>query len=446
MILASLCLAISLGGTAGLAGDEDTRTADEALLRAAGCRTEGPALLDFLRRQVPSADDQARLDDLIRKLDGDNFQIREKAAADLVAAGPKAVASLRRAASGATIEFARRAQKCIEKIEEGANPEAPAAAVRLLKDRKPEGTITLLLDYLPQVKEDDHLEVEVLLTLLALGLRDGKPEEVFAKCLSDRSPQRRSAAAFILGYHGSEEQRKQVKGLLADADMRVRLRAAQGLLNGKDKSAVPALLELVSEAPLPVAERALDLLSRLAEKDSPSVPLGANEAKRRQCRDAWETWWKTAEAKLDLARADIDLIPRDWSRGARQLVEKYLRTIEKGERRTALIGYPFCLLGQAGNKEEPISEFMDALGIGVKLGGMSFSVDRVAGLDEYDAKKSDPGAAEFVNGLRKNEVRAVFVETKIGGKVDGRFNYVLLVRYAAGQMKVIGFLRATGRQ
>jgi len=444
IVLVPLCLAIGLAGPAALRGDASNRAADEAVLRAAGVAPDGAALLEYLRRRVPSAADQERLAELIRQLDSNAFLTREQAAAELTAAGPKALAVLRRAAAESGLEVRLRAESCIEKIEQGLNADATAAAVRLLRERQPEGAAALLLDFLPQVREDDPLEFEVLLAVLALGVRDGKPAAMFAGCLRDPMPARRAAAALVLGRHGSAPERTQVRGLLADADRRVRLRAAQGLLAGQDKAAVPALLALVSEAPPPVAEQAVELLARLAGRDAPATPPGDTDAERRQCRAAWEAWWQTAEARLDLAGADVDLIPRDWSRGARHLAEKYLKTIEKGGQRAAFIGYPFCLLGRTVNEEKPIAEFMMALGVGVRLGGMSFSVDRVVDLDEYDAKKSDAGADQFVTGLAKKEVRAVYVRTRIGANADERFAYVLLVRFAAGKLKVIGFIRQVG--
>jgi outer membrane protein assembly factor BamB len=47
-----------------------------------------------------------------------------------------------------------------------------------------------------------------------------------------------------------------------------------------------------------------DLLCRLAADKAPGVGLGADDASRKKCRDAWLAWWKDNGARADLAKLD----------------------------------------------------------------------------------------------------------------------------------------------
>src|SRR5262249_19866067 len=154
------------------------------------------------------------------------------------------------------------------------------------------------LEYLPSAA-DDVVEDEVCTTLALLGVQDGKVAAVLPPALEDKTAIRRAAAALVLGRSGTAEQRAAVRGLLDDADAGVRLRAAQGLLAGRDGRAVPALAALLSEGPPEVAARAEELLYCLAGAGAPRVALGNNPAARKRCRAAWEQWWKLNEKRLD---------------------------------------------------------------------------------------------------------------------------------------------------
>lgn len=408
--------------------------ADEALLQKAGVAADGAALLDFLGRWVPGPGDEKRLAEWIGQLDSNNFAARQQAEADLLAAGPKALRGLRRAlAAPGGLERERRVQKCIAGIERGVNEAATAAAVRLLRVRNPEGAVALLLDFISQGGAD--LEAETLRSLLALGVRDGTPSPLVVAALGSTDPTRRGAAAALLGRHGNAAQRRQVQELLADADSQVRCRAAQGLLAGRDKSAVPTLLALTTDTPLPVAELALDLLERLAGADAPKLLLGDSAAQRRHCRDAWEAWWKQAEAGLDLARADLDFFQPEHARRARRFVEMILVLAEKGDAKNIapFLGAPFCFQGDVSGVEGAILALLPLI---VADQQPTFAVTKVLELADY-TKAADDRMAKFLPSLRKDEVRAVYVEaaTKQGGKGAG----VLLVRCSAGKMRLIGY-------
>src|SRR5258708_7529480 len=70
------------------------RQTDEEVLRDAKVGADGPALVEFLRRRVAGAADEARVKGMIARLGDDAFERREEASNELVAAGARARALL----------------------------------------------------------------------------------------------------------------------------------------------------------------------------------------------------------------------------------------------------------------------------------------------------------------------------------------------------------------
>src|SRR5262249_2146209 len=137
--------------------------------------------------------------------------------------------------------------------------------------------------------------------------------------------------------------------LLADAEPVVRLRAAQGLLAGREKGAVPVLVDLLTGAPLDVARSAEDLLGRAAGDRAPAASLGEKKAEREKCADAWKAWWKDNEAKIDLAKADVDLEAANPAALAKETARRLMDAwFFKGDLATAkrLTEAPFVIPGQ----------------------------------------------------------------------------------------------------
>jgi hypothetical protein len=290
-----------------LAADEKSSTAyDEGILKDAGVGTSGSALLDFFRKRTLSADDDAKLTGLIRRLGDVSFAVREQATNDLIGLGRIARKHLQTALEDPDPEVVRRAERCLRYIEAGPGAMVPHAAARLLAVRKPEGAAAVILNYLP-FADEEALEDELVASLAAVANLDGKPDPALQAALRDKHAVCRAAAAEILGRSASAEQRGNVKALLADAEPRVRLRAAKGLLEGKDKDAVPALLKLLAGTPLPVAWSAEELLCRVAGEQAPQVSLSAGkDEERRKCVAAWTDWWDKQRSTLDLAKIDLE--------------------------------------------------------------------------------------------------------------------------------------------
>jgi HEAT repeat protein len=294
-----------VGATPGAANAQvaDPVAADEKLLQAAGLKTDGKSLLEFFHRRTLPDEERAKYRAYVKQLGSDIFRQREQAMNELVARGPVVVELLREALKEPDLEVARRAERCIQRIQDkDVAYEVPAAAARLLARQTPDGSVETMLTYLPFA--DNELVADEARGLLAqLAVKDGKPHPALMAALADKLATRRAAAGEALAKGGGAEQRAQAKELLADADVMVRLRVGLALVYAKEREAVPALIDLLPQVPLQHAWLAEDVLYRIAEgQEPPKISLGNDAAARTKCRDAWHAWWKEHAAKVDLAK------------------------------------------------------------------------------------------------------------------------------------------------
>jgi hypothetical protein len=409
---------------------------DEEVCHNAGLAVNGPALLDFFRKRTPDAAALKRITALTEQLGSDQFAVRQQASQKLVDAGVLALPALRQVMRGQSLEMTQRAQQCITRIEAASPPGLPAAAARLVRVRKPDGACNVLLAYLPFLdSEDEALEEEVLLALLAVGGSDGRVEPGIQKALEGNVSTRRAAAALVVGRWGDAEQRKQVHTLLGERDVKLRLRAAQGLVAGRDRAAVPALAALLTEAPLPLAAQAEDLLDRIGGPKHGAPPLGDSDESRRACRKAWEAWWQANAEKTDLAAIDLDQPLISTNRRAHTGTLRFLDAIVKGDqaglRRTTDV--PFALVGlQVIDKREELDKIF--AGSQPPKEKRPFIIERILTVDEY-IPLTNPNMKEFLGKVRKSEVRAVVVGLKDGGNGD---RGTVIIRVTGSQAKVIG--------
>jgi hypothetical protein len=274
---------------------------DEQLLARAGVGTDGPALLAFLQKHTHPAVDADRIRTLVRDLGAAEFATRERSSAELAKAGRLAAAPLRQALKSPDREIALRAAKCLQGIEAGPGPAEQAAAVRLVARRKPAGAAAVLLAYLPCAPGDAVAE-EIRAALPAVAVIDGKSAPALTQALADAVPVKRAAAAEALCRAGATEHFGAVRPLLQDRDPEVRLRVALALVARREKAAVPALVDLLDQLPAAQLAPVEDILYRLAGDQAPAAPPGGGTP--AQTRAAWERWWRTHGATVDLARLD----------------------------------------------------------------------------------------------------------------------------------------------
>jgi hypothetical protein len=104
---------------------------------------------------------------------------------------------LREAAKSDDLEVARRAERCLARIDQRSEAATAAAVVRLAALKRPDGAAEALLAYLPAADEPAAREVVAALALLAQ--RDGKPDPALVKALESKDPVVRRAAEAALG-------------------------------------------------------------------------------------------------------------------------------------------------------------------------------------------------------------------------------------------------------
>jgi HEAT repeat protein len=215
----------------GLASDAlpGVNSADEQIVKGAKLASDGPALVDYLRRlDIPRGD--------------------------------------------------------------GPNDAVTTAVVRLIARKKPDGAAGVLLGY--AAAGAGSLAEEVDTALAAVAFRDGKPDPLLVDALNDKSPGRRMRAALALCQAQKSNPLPEVTRLLKDPDLAVRVHVARALLDMGMADAVPILIALVTELPADQAWQADEALRRMAGVRAPTVTLGSDDSTRRQCRDSWGKWWQ----------------------------------------------------------------------------------------------------------------------------------------------------------
>jgi hypothetical protein len=299
-------VALLLGPTPAVssAAEPDELETAEKTLKEAKLPVDGPGLLTYFRQRTLSEADQKKLAGIIAKLGADDFNVRLKAFRELQAAGRMARPFLMEALKDPDQEIVGSAKTLLKQLDDGSDLALAAAAAKVLAARKPEGTVAVLLAYLP-LAQDDVLEEAIYSTLATVGVNNGKPDPLVVAALSDKLPVRRLAAVHALSNAGPG-QRPAVRAALKDTDARVRFLAATSLIKARDKTGVDAVIAFLDEGPQEMAWQSLDLLCRIAGENRPALLEGDDEAARRACRKKWEDWWKTSAAKIDLAKISLE--------------------------------------------------------------------------------------------------------------------------------------------
>jgi hypothetical protein len=275
-----------------------------AALKNAGINADGETLLALFKKRTLKESERGRVSNLIRQLGSETYRLREQALNELIGIGPAVAEMLQLATKNPDLEISRRAEKALTRIQEKDLPiDVVAAAVRVLAFRRPAGTVETMLAFVPYTDAEGVVadETRTLLTLLAV--ENGKAHPALRAGLADAQPMSRAAAAEALCRAGLEDQKSEVRKLLADVDPYVRLRTAMALANAGDKEGIPVLIEAMPRLSLVQAWQAEDLLLRLAAgKSPPAVSVGIDDGARAKCRDAWLAWWKQYGTRVDLAQ------------------------------------------------------------------------------------------------------------------------------------------------
>jgi HEAT repeat protein len=304
-VLSRVCCVLLLLPGAGLPADEsgeELQTADVKLLADHNVKADAQSLVAYFRDRTLDDGQRRGILDLIRQMGDDSFEKREEASQAILKYGESAKPFLQGALKDPDAERARRVREALSSLEGGPGPSLTMSAVRTLARTSPEQATAVLLDYLP-FAEELAVEEEVLHALVLVSKAPLPADPAIVKALADKQVQRRAAAAFVLGRRPELRWQLAVRRLLKDADPVVRLRSIQALLAAHDRSAVPALIDLLGA---PLGDRSgvvEELLTRLGSDREELPYLGESDpASRAKQRQAWMKWWQEKGDTIHLAQ------------------------------------------------------------------------------------------------------------------------------------------------
>ncbi|HBI46403.1 MAG TPA: hypothetical protein DDY78_26660 [Planctomycetales bacterium] len=448
-ILSRLTMVCLLPAIASLIGAAPAPTPaagseDEKLLKAAKVSVDGPGLLDFFRQHTTTPAQQEHILALIQQLGDDSFKVRQKASADLAALGPRAVSYLRHALNDPDEEIKDRVEYLLKNVE-GTDSQAAqsAAAARLIRARAPADAAIVLLAYVPDA-DNDAVEDEVLASLAVLAVHDGKVDAPVAAALKDKQSSRRAAAGLVLGRSGTPEQRAEVHTLLLDADPRVRFRAAQGLLAGRDHAALPTLIALVKDGPTDLAYRADELLSCVTRVSH--VPFAEDPGTRQNCYKTWANWSRRYGKVVDLNRAAVDLPAFNPALRAREVVRQCFNALVQNDLAAfkKTVGLPFHFGGDATyTNSDALNNFFNQRPLGVQGQPFVPLIVGMASLEDYQGNGAQPSEQQFIKGLPNKSDDLVFIVQPqqigvINPNLEVTQGNLFLVRLGGEQPSVIG--------
>jgi HEAT repeat protein len=266
-------------------------------------------LLDEVRKRTVTEALRIKCEELIGKLGDADFAVRQKAQAEVKAMGSLIVPLLRRAALDRDLEVRKRARDCLSEMERDKNLPLSPIAARLIALRKPANAAEALLAYVPYC-DDESANPEVQLALNAVAFKNNKPEQAIVRALSDPQSARRGAAAEALCLGGDRAHLPDIRKLLNDSELSVRLKVALALAGSGQREAVPALIDLLAELPSDRVEPAEEYLQRLAGDGAPQNLAGGDDsAARKKRQQAWAAWWKANGERVAL----VDRYPPEGS-------------------------------------------------------------------------------------------------------------------------------------
>lgn len=297
----------------------EARSAHETLLRLGGPLTAGPELASpprkeawlawwknvgeegltkYLRDRTPDID-LDRIGELVAQLGSKVFRVRQKAETDLVNLRGLSIPHLEKAMTSDDIEIRRRADRCLQNIASAPDAPLSAAQVRLVALKRPSDSLKLLMGFVAFADAESVTEeIRQAIRTLVRSSREGIT--ALLPYLADKAPQRRAMAVEVLAEFADAEHLPAMKKLLKDPMPFVQLKAGLGLAAREDRSAVPVLIDVLTQVPPEQGWNVEDALRRLAGEKAPVVGLD-DEAARKKSREEWTAWWKEHGDKVDLS-------------------------------------------------------------------------------------------------------------------------------------------------
>ena len=281
--------------------EPDTFKDDLRIVREGLLKGEGPELVEYFRSRTLKQPDPKQIAALVKQLGDEQFVLREKAFKDLQLMETSALAGLKEGESDPSLEVRKRVADLKQRIDTKAEPTKQAAAARIIAKLKPDGAVDVLMGFLP-FSSDAMVIDEICKALGAMAVNNGKVEPVLVTSLNDPIAVKRAAAGEALVRANVVNEIPNVKKLLADKNVSVRLRVCMAMIPLKDRAIVPVMIDLMGELPASDLWPVEESLQKIAGDKAPTVSLGNDDLSKKTRRDAWSKWYAENEKTIDMAK------------------------------------------------------------------------------------------------------------------------------------------------
>lgn len=275
---------------------------DEAVLREQNLPTKGADVLRIFRDRTPRPQIEEQFHKSVVRLKAAPYAERVKATTELVNMGPliRPLLEQELARGKLDAETDARLRQVLERFPPEKDIAVVSAAARLLVRDKPDGSLAVLLNFVPHVT-NESVRQEVQRAINAAGFAGKEPAPGLLAALKAEQPARRAAAAEAMVRVLGPAAKAKIEALLKDQEAIVRYQLGLALVEKNDKAGLPLLIGSIADMPEEAVENALDLLYRAAGEKAPTVGY---EGKKNAaaCRAAWSQWLDKNAADLDLAK------------------------------------------------------------------------------------------------------------------------------------------------
>jgi hypothetical protein len=188
-------------------------------------------------------------------------------------------------------EFVTDVKEVLVREHERSKPRVVEAAIRLLANRNPDGFTKKLIRLAPSLVQLDRRVEETLIESLAeASMPGGKADPSLLAATKSPVPIVRAVAIRSLlrsgGMHADA-----AAALFADEDLTVKWQIAMGLIDRKNKAAIPTLIDLIPQVSGDQASHLEKLLHHIAG-NGPELALGGDKETRLKAHQSWKLWWK----------------------------------------------------------------------------------------------------------------------------------------------------------
>jgi hypothetical protein len=275
---------------------------DEALLREQKLPSKGKGLVQILRDRTPSPEVIRQFQNHVTHLSAAQYADRLHATDELRKMGPVVRPLLQNVLreTKAELETVRRLKHVLEQFPDDKDFATMAAAARLMQRDRPEGSLPVLLAFVP-FATDELVRQEVQKAINLVGMTDKKPaKELLAALKSPEAAQRAAAGeALVRGLGASAKEL--IDPLLKDDHSLIRYQVGNALVEKHDKAGLPLLIQSIANSPSQRVEFALETLYRVAGEQAPIESYAGPESAKKFTA-AWMNWHDKHHAKLDLAK------------------------------------------------------------------------------------------------------------------------------------------------